>query len=147
MKPHDPHPWKARVALMLIYLVLAGLLAWAATVPLSRLTGTLAALIVLGCWVPGYIYVHWADLRSNRVFWISHGIAFVCTAALWIILVPNRVEVDDAIQLHARDRGGWQGIVLGVAAYLVVNLGLRFLINRVFGGLRDTIEQKLNGRS
>lgn len=147
MKNRDTQPWKSRLALLAIYLFLAALLAWAATAPLNRFTGTLAALIVLGCWIPGYVYVNRSDIRSNRVFWISHGIAFVATAAWWVIIMPNQVDVDDAIRKEARSQGGWPGIALGVFSYLAVNLCSRFLANRVFGRIHEAVERKLEGRS
>lgn len=135
------------MALLAIYLLLAALLTWAATAPLNRFTGTLAALIVLGCWVPGYVYVNRSDIRSNRVFWISHGVAFVATAALCVIIMPNQVDVDDAIQKQARSQGGWPGIALGVFSYMTVNIFSRFLANRVFERIHETVERKLEGRS
>jgi hypothetical protein len=146
MKKSDTHSWKARIALVAIYLFLAAVLAWAATAPLNRLTGTLAALIVLGCWVPVYVYANWSDIRSNRIFWISHGIAFTVTALLWIIILPNSVDVDDAVQEQARRQGGWFGIGLGVFTYAAMNICSRLLANRVFGRIREGIEQKLEGR-
>lgn len=94
-KPHGKTgtpSWKARLTLLAAYLLLAALVVWAATAPLTRFTGTLTALLVLGSWVPGYIYANWHDIRSNRVFWISNGLALVVTASLWLTLMPRSIE-------------------------------------------------------
>jgi len=138
--------WKARLALVASYLLLAALVSWAATAPLTRFTGTLTAVLVLGCWVPGYIYANWHDLRSNRVFWMSNGLAFVVTALLWLTLMPSRIEVNDAIQAEARRQNSWDGVGIGVLGYISFSLLFRFLAHRVFGTLRDGIEKKLEGR-
>lgn len=137
---------KARLALVASYLLLAALVAWSATAPLTRYTGTLTAVLVLGCWVPGYLYANWHDLRSNRVFWISNGLAFVVTAMLWLTLMPNRIELDDAIQVEARRQNSWSGIGVAVLGYIGFNLLFRFLAHRVIGTLRDGIEKRLERR-
>jgi len=137
---------KARLALVASYLLLAALVAWSATAPLTRFTGTLTAVLALGCWVPGYLYANWHDLRSNRVFWISNGLAFVVTAMLWLTLMPNRIELDDAIQVEARRQNSWSGIGVAVLGYIGFNLLFRFLAHRVFGTLRDGIEKRLERR-
>ena len=137
---------KARLALVASYLLLTALVAWAATAQLTRFTGTLTALLVLGCWVPGYLYANWHDIRSNRVFWISNGLAFVVTAILWLTLLPRSIEIDDAIQAQARRLNSWSGIGVALLGYIGFNIVFRFLAHRVFGSLRDGIEKRLEGR-
>lgn len=138
--------WKARLTLLAAYLLLAALVVWAATAPLTRFTGTLTALLVLGSWVPGYIYANWHDIRSNRVFWISNGLALVVTASLWLTLMPRSIELDDALQAEARRQNSWSGIGVAMLGYIGFNLVFRFLANKVFGTLRDGIEKRLEGR-
>lgn len=137
---------KARLALLASYLLLAALVAWAATAPLTRFTGTLTAVLVLGCWVPGYLYANWHDLRANHMFWISNGLAFVVTVILWLSFMPSRIEVDDAIQAEARRQNSWSGIGVAVLGYIGFSLLFRLLANRVFGTLRDGIGKRLEDR-
>ena len=136
---------KARLALVAAYLLLAAIVACAVTAPLTRFTGILTAVLVLGCWVPGYVYANWHDIRSNRVFWISNGLAFVATAILWLTLMPNRIELDDAIQAEARRQNSWSGIGVAVLCYIGFNLLFRFLANRAFGALCSAIKRGLSG--
>lgn len=146
MKKAEKRSLQARYVLVASYLLLAAVVSWAATAPLTRFTGTLTALLVLGCWVPGYIYANWQDIRSNRVFWISNGLAFVVTAILWLTLVPRSIEVDDALQAEARRQNSWSGIGVAVLGYVGFSLVFRFLAHHVFGSLRDGIEKRLEGR-
>lgn len=136
---------KARLALVAAYLLLAAIVAWAVTAPLTRFTGILTAVLVLGCWVPGYVYANWYDLRSNRVFWMSHCLAFLVTAILWINLMPSRIEVEAAIQAEARRQNSWSGIAVAVLCYIGFNLLFRFLANRAFGALCSAIKRGLSG--
>lgn len=137
---------KARLALVASYLLLAALVAWAATAPLTRFTGILTAVLVLGCWVPGYLYANWHDIRSNRVLWISNGLAFFATAILLLTLMPNRIEINDALQAEARRQNSWSGIGAAVLGYIGFSLLFRLLANRVFGTLRDGIGKRLEDR-
>ena len=146
MEKTGTRSWKARLTLLAAYLLLAALVVWAATAPLTRFTGTLTALLVLGCWVPGYIYANWHDIRSNRVFWISNGLALVVTASLWLTMMPRSIELDDALQAEARRQNSWSGIGVAVLGYVGFNLVFRFLAHHVFGSLRDGIEKRLEGR-
>lgn len=146
MEKTGTRSWKARLTLLAAYLLLAALVVWAATAPLTRFTGTLTALLVLGCWVPGYIYANWHDIRSNRVFWISNGLALVVTASLWLTMMPRSIELDDALQAEARRQNSWSGIGVAVLGYVGFNLVFRFLAHHVFGSLRDGIEKRLERR-
>ncbi len=134
---------KARLTLVASYLLLAALVAWAATAPLTLFTGSITAVLVLGCWMPGYMYANWHDLRSNRVFWMSHGLAFVVAAILWLCFMPSRIDVEAAIQAEARRQNSWFGIGIGVLGYIGFNFLFRFLAHRVFSSLRDCIEKRL----
>lgn len=146
MEKTGTRSWKARLTLLAAYLLLAALVVWAATAPLTRFTGTLTALLVLGSWVPGYIYANWHDIRSNRVFWISNGLALVVTASLWLTMMPRSIELDDALQAEARRQNSWSGIGVAVLGYVGFNLVFRFLAHHVFGSLHDGIEKRLERR-
>lgn len=146
MKSPGIHSWQARMILVGFYLMLAALLVWAATAPLTRFTGMLTAILVLGCWVPAYLYANWHDICSNRVFWVSNVLALIVTAILWLALMPRSIEIDDAIQAEARRQNSWGGIGVGVLGYIGFNLFFRFLANRVFGTLRDEIEKRLESK-
>lgn len=131
------------LAVGVVYLLLGGLLYWAVTQPLTRLSGTVAALVVLGGWLPAYLYLRWAEIRGNPVFWVSHGLALALTVLAAFFIWPAAVEWDEAIEQAASRPNNAIGIGGALLIYLVLNQSIHGMLVRLYSGVSDSLERRL----
>lgn len=126
-----------------VYLLLGGLLYWAVTQPLTRFTGIVAALVVFGSWLPAYLYLRWAEIRGNPVFWISHGLALGVTGLAACFLWPAALEWNEAVQQAASRPGSAISIGGALLFYIVVNQSIHSILGRLYSGVSDNLERRL----
>ncbi len=126
-----------------VYLLLGGLLYWAVTQPLTRLTGTVAALVVLGGWLPACLYLRWAEIRGNPVFWISHGLALGLTGLAALFIWPAAVEWNEAVEQAASRPNSALGFGGALLIYLVLNQSIHGMLVRLYSGVSDSLERRL----
>ena len=131
------------LAVGVVYLLLGGLLYWAVTQPLTRLSSTVAALVVLGGWLPAYLYLRWAEIRGNPVFWVSHGLALALTVLAAFFIWPAAVEWDEAIEQAASRPNNAIGIGGALLIYLVLNQSIHGMLVRLYSGVSDSLERRL----